>query len=159
MSGTIWNYKGLNSFGRGRDQDLALHPTVKPVAMIADAIKDVSKRGDIVLDLFGGSGSTLIAAHKTGRRGFLCELDPLYCDLIVRRWQEYAKDDAVLIQSAIRFYDIADQRTSRKGNTSSKKESFEQTFLKPLGTDVGLSGFTLPLENPGTSSPKAGGHE
>ena len=155
----VWNYKGMNSFGSGRDQDLALHPTVKPVAMIADAIKDVSKRGDIVLDLFGGSGSTLIAAHKTGRRGFLCELDPLYCDLIVRRWQEYAKDDAILIATATRFDDVADQRTSRKGNTSSKKESFEQTFLKPLGTDVRLSGFALPLESPGTSSPKAGGHE
>ena len=56
-------------------EELALHPTVKPVQLIADAIKDVSGRGDIVLDLFGGSGSTLIAAHKTGRRAFLCELD------------------------------------------------------------------------------------
>ena len=155
----VWNYKGMNSFGRGRDHDLALHPTVKPVAMIADAIKDVSKRSDVVLDLFGGSGSTLIAAHKTGRRGFLCELDPLYCDLIVRRWQDYAKDDAVLIATATRFDDIAGQRTSRKGNTSSKTESYEQTFLKPLGTDVRLSDFTLPLESPGTTSPKAAGHE
>ena len=64
--------------------ELALHPTVKPVQMIADAIKDVSGRGDIVLDMFGGSGSTLIAAEKTGRRAFLCELDPVYCDRIIR---------------------------------------------------------------------------
>ena len=76
---------------------LGLHPTVKPVQMIADAIKDVSGRGDIVLDLFGGSGSTLIAAHKTGRRARLCELDPLYCDRIIRRWEIFAKDDAELI--------------------------------------------------------------
>ena len=65
----VWEYRGVNTFKAGRLDELALHPTVKPVAMIADAIKDVSRRGGIVLDLFGGSGSTLIAAHKTGRRG------------------------------------------------------------------------------------------
>ena len=75
----------------GRLDELALHPTVKPVAMIADAIKDVSRRGGIVLDLFGGSGSTLIAAHKTGRRARLCELDPVYCDRILRRWEASPK--------------------------------------------------------------------
>jgi len=74
--------------------ELALHPTVKPVAMIADAIRDVSERGAIVLDLFGGSGSTLIAAHKTGRRAYLAELDPIYCDRIIRRYEIFAKDDA-----------------------------------------------------------------
>jgi DNA modification methylase len=74
--------------------ELALHPTVKPVQLIADAIKDVSQRNGIVLDLFGGSGSTLIAAHKTGRRAHLCELDPIYCDRIIQRWEAYAKDDA-----------------------------------------------------------------
>jgi len=69
--------------------------------MIADAIKDVSQRGAVVLDLFGGSGSTLIAAHKTGRRAYLCELDPVYCDRIIARWEAYAKDDAELITSCI----------------------------------------------------------
>ena len=82
----VWEYKGVNTMRAGRLEELALHPTVKPVQMIADAIKDVSGRGDIVLDLFGGSGSTLIAAHKTGRRGYLCELDPIYCDRIISRW-------------------------------------------------------------------------
>ena len=90
----VWQYRGVNTLKAGRMDELALHPTVKPVQMIADAIKDVSARGDIVLDLFGGSGSTLIAAHKTGRRAFLCELDPVYCDRIIRRWEAYAKDDA-----------------------------------------------------------------
>ena len=75
-------------------EELALHPTVKPVQMIADAIRDVSGRGEIVLDVFGGSGSTLIAAEKTGRRGFLIELDPIYCDRILARWETYAKDEA-----------------------------------------------------------------
>ncbi len=75
-------------------EELALHPTVKPVQMIADAIRDVSGRGEIVLDLFAGSGSTVIAAHKTGRRAYLCELDPVYCDRILRRWEAYARDEA-----------------------------------------------------------------
>lgn len=93
----VWNYRGVNTMKAGRMEELSLHPTVKPVQMIADAIKDVSARGDIVLDLFGGSGSTLIAAEKTGRRGFLCELDPVYCDRIIRRWEAFAGDDAELL--------------------------------------------------------------
>ena len=91
--------------------ELALHPTVKPVQMIADAIKDVSGRGDIVLDLFGGSGSTLIAAHKTGRRGYLIELDPIYCDRIIRRWEGYAKDDALLAGSGKTFGQVSAERS------------------------------------------------
>jgi len=93
----VWQYRGVNTLKAGRMDELQLHPTVKPVQMIADAIKDCSGRGDIVLDLFGGSGSTLIAAHKTGRRAYLSELDPVYCDRIIRRWEAYAKDDAELI--------------------------------------------------------------
>ncbi len=90
----VWEYRGANSRHAGRMDELALHPTVKPVQMIADAIRDVSGRGEIVLDLFGGSGSTVIAAEKTGRRGYLCELDPIYCDRILARWEAYAKDEA-----------------------------------------------------------------
>lgn len=97
----VWQYRGVNTLKAGRMDELGLHPTVKPVQMIADAIKDVSGRGDIVLDLFGGSGSTLIAAHKTGRRARLCELDPIYCDRIIRRWEVFAKDDAELVACGI----------------------------------------------------------
>jgi DNA modification methylase len=93
----VWEYRGVNTLKAGRAEELALHPTVKPVAMIADAIKDVSRRGGIVLDLFGGSGSTLIAAHKTGRRARVCELDPVYCDRILSRWETFAKDDVELV--------------------------------------------------------------
>ena len=93
----VWEYRGVNTLKSGRLEELALHPTVKPVQMLADAIKDVSGRGDIVLDLFGGSGSTLIAAHKTGRRAYLCEYDPVYCARIIRRWEAYAHDEAELI--------------------------------------------------------------
>lgn len=90
----VWEYRGANSRHAGRMEELALHPTVKPVQMVADAIRDVSGRGEIVLDIFGGSGSTLIAAEKTGRRGYLCELDPVYRDRILARWEAYAGDDA-----------------------------------------------------------------
>lgn len=96
----VWQYKGVNTLKSGRMEELALHPTVKPVAMIADAIKDVSQRNGIVLDLFGGSGSTLIAAHKTGRRARLVELDPVYCDRILARWEAYANDDAIQLTCA-----------------------------------------------------------
>jgi len=90
----VWEYKGVHTRRAGRMEELALHPTVKPVQMIADAIKDVSARGDIVLDIFGGSSSTLIAAHKTGRSGYLAELDPIYYGRIIRRWEAFANDAA-----------------------------------------------------------------
>jgi hypothetical protein len=93
----VWQYRGVNTRKVGRMDELTRHPTVKPVQMIADAIRDVSARGEIVLDLFGGSGSTLIAAAKTGRRGFLCELDPSYCDTILARYEAVTRDKAELL--------------------------------------------------------------
>ncbi|SDL25951.1 site-specific DNA-methyltransferase [Aliiruegeria lutimaris] len=91
----VWDYAGVNSFGKGREADLADHPTVKPTALVADAIMDVSHRGDVVLDPFGGSGATLLAAEKTGRRGRLIELDPHYVDVAIRRWQEMTGEQAM----------------------------------------------------------------
>lgn len=81
----VWEYAGATSFGASRDEDLAMHPTVKPLEMVRDAILDCSKRGGIILDAFGGSGTTLLAAHKAGRKGYLIELDPAYCDVILKR--------------------------------------------------------------------------
>jgi hypothetical protein len=83
----VWEYAGVNTFRNGRLDELAMHPTVKPVAMIADAIRDVTRRAEIVLDPFAGSGTTVIAAEKTGRHARAIEYDPGYCDVIVRRWQ------------------------------------------------------------------------
>ena len=82
----VWSYPGASGFHANRDDDLALHVTPKPVAMIAEALLDVSHMDEIVLDPFGGSGSTLMAAEQTGRRARLIELDPLYCDVICRRF-------------------------------------------------------------------------
>jgi DNA modification methylase len=83
----VWNYAGQNALSGTSKSKLSLHPTVKPIAMIADAIRDCSNRGDIILDPFGGAGTTLIAAEKTGRRARLIELNPIYVDVTIERWQ------------------------------------------------------------------------
>lgn len=99
----VWNYAGVNSFRAGRLDELALHPTVKPVALVADAIKDVSRRRDLVLDPFAGSGTTLIAAAKTGRRACGMEIDPGYVDVAIRRWQSFTGKAAILAGSRLTF--------------------------------------------------------
>jgi DNA modification methylase len=91
----VWNYPGMNSFGAGRDDALEAHPTVKPVAMIADAILDASKRKGIVLDPFAGSGTILIAAERTGRHARAMELDPRYVDTALRRYRRITGMDPV----------------------------------------------------------------
>ncbi|WP_188643609.1 site-specific DNA-methyltransferase [Tsuneonella deserti] len=106
----VWDYAGISSIGANRSDELAMHPTVKPVALIADAIRDCSKRGEIVLDAFGGSGSTLIAAEKTGRSARLIEYDPLYCDTIVRRWEAYTGKRATLTVTGETFEAVTEAR-------------------------------------------------
>jgi DNA modification methylase len=103
----VWDYAGVNSFGKGRAADLVDHPTVKPIALVADAIMDVTHRGDVVLDCFGGSGSTLLAAEKTGRKARLIELDPAYVDVAIRRWQEMTGKDAIHAASGQAFEERA----------------------------------------------------
>tara|TARA_R110000782_G_scaffold132359_5_gene224388 strand:+ start:43190 stop:44605 length:1416 start_codon:yes stop_codon:yes gene_type:complete len=90
----VWEYEGVNSLSPERRADLALHPTVKPVAMIADAIRDASNRGDLVLDPFLGSGTAVIACEQTGRICAGMELDPKYVDVIVRRWEAFTGGEA-----------------------------------------------------------------
>ena len=84
-----------------------MHPTVKPVAMVADAIRDCSRRGGIVLDAFSGSGTTILAAEQTGRRGRAIELDPRYVDVAIRRWQKQTGGKATLVGSGAEFDDVA----------------------------------------------------
>ena len=105
----VWHYPGANSRSRRGEEGnlLALHPTVKPVAMVADAILDCSARGDIVLDGFLGSGTTVIAAERTGRRCCGLELDPAYVDTIVRRWQALTGGSADHAVSGRSFDDLA----------------------------------------------------
>ena len=102
----VWDYPGLAGFAAGRAEELAMHPTVKPVAMIADALKDCSRKGGIVLDCFGGSGTTLIAAEQTGRRARLIELDPAYVDVTIRRWEADTGGKAILVQKGRLFTEL-----------------------------------------------------
>lgn len=118
----VWDYAGISSMSASRGDELAMHPTVKPVAMIADAIKDCSKRGEIILDSFGGSGSTLMAAEKTGRSARLIEYDPLYCDTIVRRWQAYTGKAATLASSNQRFDEVDEARNGIEMDTAEAAE-------------------------------------
>jgi DNA modification methylase len=108
----VWTYAGVNTFRKGRLDDLSVHPTVKPVALVADAIKDCSRRDDIVLDPFMGSGTTLLAAERVGRRAYGIELDPLYVDAAIRRWQQVTGRDAILAGSGQTFDEIYAERAA-----------------------------------------------
>ena len=107
---TLWSYAGVNGFRKGRMAELASHPTVKPCAMVMDAIKDCSKPKGIILDPFSGSGTTLIAAAKTKRRGYAMEFDPLYVDGAIRRWEALFKDEARHAETGLTFAEMAAQR-------------------------------------------------
>jgi DNA modification methylase len=116
----VWDYPGISSLGAGRSAELAMHPTVKPVALVADAIRDCSRRGEVVLDCFGGSGSTLIAAEKTGRCARLIEFDPLYCDTIVQRWQAYTGKQASCFATHVPFEEVA---AARRGQAARRTQA------------------------------------
>jgi DNA modification methylase len=106
----VWDYAGITGLGAKRMEELAMHPTVKPVALVADAIRDCSRRGEVVLDIFGGSGTTLMAAETCGRAACLLEYEPAYCDTIVTRWQTYTGKQAVLDKDGRHFEAIASER-------------------------------------------------
>ena len=106
----VWHYAGVNTFRAGRMDELAVHPTVKPVAMVADALKDCTRRGDIVLDTFAGAGTTILAAERVGRRAYSLELEPKYVDVAIRRWQAFTRRDAVHADTGQTFEDVAGGR-------------------------------------------------
>lgn len=115
----VWDYAGINALGPGRAEELAMHPTVKPVALVADAIRDCSKRAATVLDPFAGSGTTLIAAERTGRLARLVEFDPAYCDRIVRRFAQVTGKQARLGPDGKNFEAVAEERAlSSRAETS-----------------------------------------
>jgi DNA modification methylase len=108
----VWDYANVHALRAGGLQELAIHPTVKPVALVADAIKDCSRRGALVLDPFCGSGTILLAAERTGRKARALEIDPAYVDAAVRRWQAYTGKAAVLTASGEAFETIEEQRAT-----------------------------------------------
>lgn len=110
----VWSYPGVNMFRAGRLDELKMHPTVKPVALVADAMRDCSRRGSIILDAFAGSGTTIAAAEKIGRRAFCVEIDPLYVDVAIRRWQRITGKDATLESSGLTFDEVLATRINKK---------------------------------------------
>ncbi len=106
----VWTYPGINTFKPGRLDELAMHPTVKPVALVADAIRDCSKRGGIVLDAFAGSGTTIMAAERTARHGYAMELDPHYVDVAIQRGQEFTGNDAIHAETGQTFAEMRKNR-------------------------------------------------
>ena len=104
----VWEYRSASK--TGVEAELAMHPTVKPVPMIVDAIKDASRRGDIVLDAFGGSGSTLIAAQRCGRRARLVEFEGGYCDVTIGRWERQTNQKAILEETGEAFAQVKARR-------------------------------------------------
>jgi DNA modification methylase len=107
----VWHYAGVNTFRAGRMDDLKCHPTVKPVALVADAIKDCTRRGDIVLDTFSGSGTTILAAERVGRRAYAMEIEPRFVDVAIKRWQAFSRKDAIHAESGLTFDELANKRT------------------------------------------------
>jgi DNA modification methylase len=94
LTSNVWSYPGINSFGKDRMEALGQHPTVKPIALIADALKDCTSRGDLVLDPFGGSGSNLARGGERWSPSYLLECEPHYVYVCIRRWQNVTKRDA-----------------------------------------------------------------
>ncbi len=123
----VWTYPGINTFKPGRLDELAMHPTVKPVALVADAIRDCSKRGGIVLDAFAGSGTTIMAAERTARHGYAMELDPHYVDVAIQRGQEFTGNEAIHAETGQTFAKMREDRLepSIEPQTSSVAEGEE----------------------------------
>lgn len=139
----VWVHPGCNSFGPTRDEGLEDHPTAKPVALLRDAILDVTNPHDVVLDCFSGSGSTLIAAHKAQRRARLIEFDPLYVDVTIRRWQRITSQDAILATTGETFASVAVRRQSESKNAGEARS--------PLEEDGALFGPSTPTLKGGVS--------
>src|SRR6266516_2196895 len=107
----VWHYAGVNSFRAGRMEELRSHPSAKPVALVADAIKDCTRRGEVVLDTFSGSGTTIMAAERVGRRARALEIEPRFVDVAIRRWQAFTRRDAVHAETGLNFDEIAAERS------------------------------------------------
>jgi len=114
----VLDYPGVNCLHPARRGDLDMHPTVKPVALVADLIRDCSRRHGIILDPFGGSGTTILAAERAGRIARVIELDPLYIDVTIRRWEQTTGVPARHAELGLTFEEAAAKRRSNKANSA-----------------------------------------
>ncbi|MFA7752016.1 DNA-methyltransferase, partial [Klebsiella pneumoniae] len=127
----VWTYRGMHGSGHEQKRARELHPTVKPLALVKDAILDSTKRGDLVLDLFSGSGTTILAADDTGRRGAAMELDPIYTDTTILRWQEHSGKEAVLASSGRTFREVRVERATRVASAADAQQTSDLTQAAP----------------------------
>ncbi|MGO4386813.1 site-specific DNA-methyltransferase [Microvirga sp. 2YAF29] len=127
----VWSYPGVNSFRAGRMDELAMHPTVKPVALVADAIRDCSHRGDIILDPFLGSGTTLLAAEKLGRRAYGVEIDAVYADVSIRRWMAFTKADPILEATGETYAEVERRRAGEIRQDAERTEEAREAAPQP----------------------------
>jgi DNA modification methylase len=127
----VWTYEGVNGFGAAKAKAREMHPTVKPLALVRDAILDCTAKGDAVLDLFSGSGTTLIAAEQVGRRGFATELDPRYVDVGVIRWQEFTGLEARLASTGQTFREVRAERACVSEASASEPVSPQEGAASP----------------------------
>jgi DNA modification methylase len=125
----VWDYPGMSSAGRDRQDNLTLHPTVKPTALIADVLRDASHRGDLILDAFGGAGSTLLAAELTGRKARLIEIDPGYVDVTIQRWQQETGGAAVLLDTGKTFAEVSEMRLSAQSTVCTQSADEVSTHV------------------------------
>ena len=133
----VWSYPGMNSFGAERSEALAMHPTVKPVALVKDAILDCSNRGDIVLDPFVGSGTTLVAAEMVGRRVFGIEIDPQYVDVALRRFRTLTGVEPVHALTGLTFTETEEARSQGQKNASKAAANGQRRFRRRLSRLAG----------------------
>ena len=122
----VWDYAGISSLSPTRADELAMHPTVKPVALVADAIRDCSHRGNLILDIFGGSGSTLIAAESSGRLARLLELDPTYCDVIIERYRRTTGKTVTLGYEGPTYDEVVQARNTEHMPHEHRSRAFEE---------------------------------
>jgi DNA modification methylase len=116
----VWHYAGVNSFRAGRMDELRSHPSAKPVTLVADAIKDCTRRGDVVLDTFSGSGTTIMAAERVGRHARALEIEPRFVDVAIRRWQAFTRRDARHAESELSFDEVAAEHSAHREFSSKK---------------------------------------
>jgi len=115
----VWTQAGANAFGASRDADLAAHPTVKPTSLLTEAIRDVTRQGEIVVDAFSGSGSTILACERSKRVGYAIEIEPKYIDVAIQRWEAMTGCQAVLESTGETYAAVADARRAAALATSS----------------------------------------
>jgi DNA modification methylase len=136
----VWTYAGINTFGRDRMKTLASHPTVKPVALVADALLDCTNRGDIILDQFAGSGTIFAAADKVGRIAYAMEYEPRYVDVAVQRWQALTKREATLAGDGRTYQEIAETRTDSSVRPQSNSLDIAEKACRSVGGPTNPAG-------------------